>query len=213
MYNYIGLAMLGLFAFMVIPINVDANEAHIAYYGTGTIVQLDSDGNEIYQETVHNRIVDTGETFLIEQSFKEGTAGETVDNDQIASICLTAEVGFAPGETLVVGGAGGFDTDDNIPVANDNCISDADVDTTTPQTAVIGPETFQEATHVPAGTIVTGIGICQGSGTTPFETCAAAQSAPVGILFAAVAFGTSVTLSAGESLQVTYTFDATTSGT
>ena len=214
MYNYIGLAMLGLFAFMVIPINVDANEDSFNYYGVGTIVQFDADGNEIYQETVHNRIVDTGETFLIEQSFKEGTAGETVDADQIASICLTAEVGFAPGETLVVGGAGGFDTDDNIAGGNTNCISDTAVDTSTPQTAVIGPETFQSGgTHVPDGTIVTGIGICQGSGTTPFETCAAAQSAPVGILFAAVAFGTSVTLGTGESLQVTYTFDATTSGT
>ena len=210
MYNYIGLAMLGLFAFMVIPINVDANEAQITHYGVGTIVQFDADGNEIYQETVHNRIVDTGETFLIEQSFKEGTAGETVDADQIASICLTAEVGFTPVEGLTVAT---FDTNDNIAVANDNCISDTAVNTATLSTAVIGPETFQEATHVPAGTIVTGIGICQGSGTTPFETCAAAQSAPVGILFAAVAFGTSVTLSAGESLQVTYTFDATTSGT
>jgi len=206
--------MLGLFAFMVIPINVDANEDSFNYYGVGTMVQFDADGNEIYQESVHNRIVDTGETFLIEQSFKEGTAGETVDADQIASICLTAEVGFAPGETLVVGGVGGFDTDDNIAGGNTNCISDTAVSTATPQTAVIGPETFQSGgTHVPDGTIVTGIGICQGSGTTPFETCAAAQSAPVGILFAAVAFGTSVTLGTGESLQVTYTFDATTSGT
>lgn len=204
--------MLGLFAFMVIPINVDANEAQITHYGMGTIVQFDADGNEIYQETVHNKIVDTGETFLIEQTFNEGTAGETVDADQISSICLTAEVAFAPGEGLVVGGVGGFDTDDNIPGGNTNCIFDTGVDAATTQgEAVIGPETFLSGgTNVPNDTIVTGIGICQGSGTNPFETCAAAQSAPVGILFAAVAFGTSVTLGTGESLQVTYTFDAKT---
>lgn len=203
--------MLGLFAFMVIPINVDANEDSFNYYGMGTIIQFDADGNEIYQESVHNRIVDTGETFLIEQSFKEGTAGETVDADQIASICLTAEASFAPVEGLTVAT---FDTNDNIAGGNTNCISDTAVSTATPQTAVIGPETFQSGgTHVPDGTIVTGIGICQGSGTTPFETCDDAQAAASGILFAAVAFGTSVTLGTGESLQVTYTFDATTSGT
>jgi len=204
--------MLGLFAFMVIPINVDANEAQITHYGTGTIVQFDADGNEIYQESVHNRIVDTGETFLIDQTFKEGTAGETVDGDQIASICLTAEVGFSVAETRVVGGAGGFDTDDNIPAGNTNCISDTSVDDAATQgEAVIGPETFQSGgTHVPDDTVVTGIGICQGSATTPFETCDDAQAASSGILFAAVAFGTSVTLGTGESLQVTYTFDAKT---
>lgn len=201
--------MLGLFAFMVIPINVDANEAQITHYGMGTIIQFDADGNEIYQESVHNKIVDTGETFLIEQTFNEGTAGETIDADQISSICLTAEGSFTPVEGLTVAT---FDTNDNIPGGNTNCIFDTAVDASTTQgEAVIGPETFNSGgTNVPDGTIVTGIGICQGSGTNPFETCAAAQSAPVGILFAAVAFGSSVTLGAGESLQVTYTFDAKT---
>ena len=198
--------MIGLFAFMVIPINVDTNQAPITYYGMGTIVHLDADGNEVYKESVHNLLVDEGETFLIDQAFAEGTAGETVDNDQMSSICLTAEVAYAPTEGLI---ANTFDTNDNLPGTN-NCIDGAVDDTTTPQTAIFGPLTFQETTHVPTGTVVTGIGICQGSGATPFSTCEGAQSAPVGLMLSGVAFGTSVTLNAGESLQVTYTFDART---
>ena len=208
MYSYIGLAMLGLFAFMVIPINVDANEDSITHYGMGTIVHLDADGNEIYQESVHNIIVDEGETFLLEQTFFDGDVGEAADGDRMGSICVTAEGSFAPTEATT---ASSFDAADGL--VSTNCIEDTDtVDTTSTQgLAVIGPETFLAATHVPVSTVITGIGICQGiTAASPFANCEAAQAAPVGELLAAIAFASSVTLNAGESLQVTYTFDART---
>jgi hypothetical protein len=187
--------------------STETNPNELKFGGTFTVVHFDKDGNELSREVIHNRVVDQGEDFIIDQSFKEGTAGETVDADQIASICVSAEAGFVA--TLETKTASGFDTSDGL--ATTNCISDSSV-TQSSQTAVIGPETFTGGTHVPGGTIITGIGICQGSTSTPFANCADAQGASTGILFAQVDIS-DVTLATSETVQITYTFDISSSGT
>jgi len=174
----------------------------IVLSGWFTIEHYDKDRNLLSTQTIHNRFLDVGEDFVIDQSFKEGTAGETVDADQIATICITDEVGFVDtSETLT---AATFDTGNLI--TENNCISDAAVIQAT-QTAQIGPETFTcGGTNCADGDIITGIGICQGAAATPFLDCREAQAASSGILFAVVNIA-DVTLNAAETVDITYTWD------
>jgi len=174
--------------------------------GTFTVVHFDKDGKELSRQVIHNRVVDQGEDFIIDQSFKEGSAGETVDADQMASICVSAEVGFV--DTSETKTAANFDSSDGL--SSTNCISDSSV-TQSSQTAVIGAETFTGGTHVPNDTVITGIGICQGSGSTPFANCADAQGGSSGVMFAQVNIA-DVTLAASETVQITYTLDISSSG-
>jgi hypothetical protein len=184
----------------------DANPNELKFGGTFEVVHFDKDGNELSRQVIHNRVVDQGEDFLIDQSFKEGTAGETADADQIASICVSAEAGFV--DTSETKTAASFDSVDGLSTTN--CISDSSV-TQTSQTAVIGAETFAAGTHVPVDTTITGIGICQGSASTPFTNCADAQGGSSGIMFSQVNIS-DVTLAASETVQITYTLDISSSG-
>jgi len=171
-----------------------------------TVQHFDVNRNLISIQIIHNRVVDQGEDFLIDQSFKEGSAGETIDADQLASICVSAEVSFV--DTSETKTAANFDTSDAL--TSTNCISDTSV-TQSGQTAVIGAETFDAPTHVPNDTTITGIGICQGAAATPFANCADAQATSSGIMFSQINIG-DVTLTASETVDITYTLDLSSSG-
>lgn len=176
--------------------------------GIATAIHYNADRTQILStQSVHNRVVDQGEDFLIQQAFKEGAAGETADADQIASICVSAEVSFV--DTSETKTAANFDTSDNLGAVN-NCISDAAV-TSTSQTAIIGALTFDAPTHVPATTTITGIAICQGAAATPFNLCADAQAGSSGIMFSQVNIG-DVTLASLETVDITYTLDISSAG-
>jgi len=166
-----------------------------------TVEHYDSDRNLISKQIIHNRVVDEGEDFIIDQTFKEGTAGETADADQLATICVSAEVGFV--DTSETKTAVSFDSADAL--TSTNCISDTSV-TQSAQTAVIGAETFDAPTHVPNDTTITGIGICQGAAATPFNQCQDAQAGSTGIMLSQINIG-DVTLAASETVDITYTLD------
>jgi len=196
----IGIALMAVFAIMVIPSQISADDGKIAYYGMGTLVKNDSFGNEVFAQTVHNRVVNTGETFLINQSFQDAVAS-AADNASIASICVTEAAGFTPAEGDA---AAAFDTATTIATGNE-CKEDTAVDVSSQGTAVIGPLTFNTSNLDAAGETITGIGICQAqvASDADFGACATA-----GILFAEVDT-TDVTLATGETVQITYTFDIT----
>lgn len=174
--------------------------------GVAEVVHKDANGKIISKQVLHNRVVDTGETFIIEQIFKEGNAGETVDADQLATICVTAEVAFVDtSETLI---ATTFDTNDGL--TSTNCISDASVSVAS-QVATIGALTFDAPTHVPGSTAITGIAICQGAAATPFNQCQDAQAGGSGILYAVVNI-VDVTLETSETVDITYNGDFASAG-
>ena len=81
--------------------------------------------------------------------------------------------------------------------------------TTTQGQAVIGPITFTAGTNLPVDAIIDGIGICPGEvgSNTNFASCATA-----GILFAFVETS-NVQLGTAETVDITYTFDITSSTT
>jgi len=202
MYKYIGLGLFGIFFMMLIPSSIvgQIDDPRLGMYGHATLVQHDAEGNEVFTQTVHNRLADTGEIFMLQSSFSEGTS-TGIDSNAIGAICITNAGAVSVSESAT---AQGFADDNNISGAGINsCITDNAVDiTTVTSQATIGPLTFQSGTHIKVGDTVKGIGICQSaSDDSKFRSCT-----KTGILFA-VLTTSDVTLTGTESVQITYNFD------
>jgi len=197
------MGFIGLLVFLaitIVPFDGETNSNDGKLYGLLTLVQHDENNNEVFSQTVHNRLVNEGETFLLGATFTDVGAIAPADTAQIGAICI-ANVVDATDEAE---DAAGFDTLNTItPGTAGNCIIDPAVDIAATQgLAVIGPETFTGGTHLLAGQTISGIGICQGNGGgIPYADCATA-----GALFAVIDTA-DVTLLAAETVQITYTFD------
>ena len=197
MYKFIGLAMMGIFAMMVIPGNFDVAQGDNLFYGALTIVKHDSQGNEVFSQTVHNQLYDAGEDFILDQTFQDTVAN--ADNVQIASICISDVLAPTLDETR---SAGTFDTA-AVAITETNCKEDTGVGTAS-SIATIGPLTFTCAgTNCANADTIGSIGICQARSASDaaFNDCATA-----GILFAEVDV-TNTQLSGSETVDITYTFN------
>ena len=197
-----GFALMGVLAMMIIPGNLDTSESEFAFYGAATMVQKDAFGQEIFSQTVHNRVVDTGEEFLLDQTFSDTVT--VADDVQIGSICISDA-----GSPVIAEGEAASDFDGDNGMTETNCKEDTSV-TTSGGTAVIGPLQFTcGGTNCADGDTITMIGICQNDTTddNDFNNCATE-----GILFALIDV-TDTTLAASETVDITYTFDISSSGT
>jgi len=206
---------------MIIPGNLDATQGDDdkKIYGMATLVKNDSQGNEVFQQSVHNQITIEGENYLMEAVFAEGNTAEA-EVDSIGAICVTD---FDPGvpdadNDLIT--ASSFDGSNNLDDQN-VCEEDSSVtltNTALASTAVIGPLSFaSDADNVDNNDTISGIGICQidsnvGSLDTAFGGsglgCQEGGSGTSGILFALIEV-TPTTLATGETVDITYTFDIT----
>lgn len=191
-----------------------------AFGGVATIVHADADGNVIGEQSVHNRLLDAGEDYILRQVFMDGSSDP--DASQIGAICLSAaEPGSLPGsqsgaipETLdratfnsthaaAVASASVTSASTITEGQTRECLTDTTV-SSSGQIATVGPLTF--TANNTAGSSnwkpevpIKMIGICQGFGGANAAEC----TAP---LFAAVDIN-EVTLANDETLTVTYTFD------
>ena len=198
MYTYIGLGLMSVFAMMIIPGNFDSVNNELTFYGMGTITQFDKDGNEIFSQSVHNQVVNTGEDFLLDQTFQDGVTG--ADNVQIGSICIGDQGKVTVAETET---AADFDGDNGITEAN--CKEDTTV-TTTGSIATVNPATFTcGGTNCANGDTITGFAVCQNDATDDLDFT---DCATEGIMFAVID-SADTTLNAGETLDITYNFDIT----
>ena len=102
---------MGILAMMVIPSNIGAQQSGPDFYGAATISQSDADGQELFSQTVHNRIVDTGEVFILDQTFQKSGDTDVANAGQIGSICISSD-NTAPVEGLT---AATFDCSCKIP--------------------------------------------------------------------------------------------------
>ncbi len=195
-----------------------AGSSALSLYGVATVVHTGADGAVLDTQTAHNRLLDDGEEFILEQVFSDGETLVT-DDVQIGAICLSSEdmnlLGNPDSGTNNLEGtltAATFESghDNDYATANGvdetatlECITDDDV-TMSGSIATVGPLTFNASTTgasnwVP-GEDVNTIGVCQAdSGDAPVTACA-------GTLFAAVDIN-EVVLNDGETLTVTYTFN------
>lgn len=206
MYKIASIGLLGLIAILVIPAGTQSmTNDGLGLFGQATMTYNDISGNEMLTQTVHNQLYDQGETFILEQTFTNGTA-HTADNISIGAICISTAEEIAD------------ETDDHIEFNVDhaviatggenNCETDDEV-TFAAQIATIGPLQFQADTgddNLATGQTIKTIGIC--AAEVSDADIAGCQS----ILFAVV--NTSdVTLASGETVDITYTFNMASAGT
>ena len=64
MYKYAGFSLIGLIVVLLLPTGIDGQFNGVHMYGTTTIEQYDSHGNQIFSQTVHNLITNDGEDFI-----------------------------------------------------------------------------------------------------------------------------------------------------
>ena len=86
MYKYFGIALLGIFATMLIPLSAESSTGS-TFYGIAHVTTFDSAGNPTSTQTVHNDLVDLGEKFIINQVFQDGVS-PVATALTIASICV-----------------------------------------------------------------------------------------------------------------------------
>ena len=201
----IGLSVILVMA--VVP-GVISPQVDAKFYGAAEMILYDIQGNEKFSQTVHNRLVDTGETFLLTGTFADGTTA-VADASSIGTICVTdAAQTVAEINTSTTFEAANTLDDDSL----DNCIETASV-TYSGGIATIGSLTFtanDTTGNVLEDTTIAGIGVCENTGTTGgHEGCA---NGSTNILFAEI-ITSSVTLALDESVDITYTFDISSSGT
>jgi len=201
-----GFALMGILAMMVIPGDLDYSQNELIFYGAATMVQKDALGQEIFSQTIHNRIVDSGEDFLLHATFEDSGFSDVANNQQIGSICISDAASPVVAETET---ASDFDGDNGI--TENNCEEDNTVTTTNATgLAVIGAITFTcGGDNCADDDTITAIGICQNSANSagPLLNCA-----PRGSLFAIVDV-TDTQLGASETVDITYTFDISSAGT
>ncbi len=194
--------MMGFFIFMMIP-GIDQTIEQSKMYGFATLVAYDLERNEIFSQTIHNRLVDSGEDYINHVVFSDGNS--VSDADSIGSICAYDEGGTSIA-SLDVEGTTAADFDTGNTNGELECVTDSAVTVTNGTSlAVIGPLTFTGGTgggaNMDAGGTVNGIGICGAhSADAAFNDCASEGS-----LFAIVDTS-DVTLAAAETVQITYTF-------
>jgi len=199
MYNYIGMALMSVFAIMVIPAaTVDSGSVGPEFWGMGSTVLFDASGNEVFAQSVHNLVTDQGEEYLIDAVFQEG-ATAAADNISVAAICITDDITPTLTDAQT---AAQFEIDNTIDTGT-NCIEMADVTTAGDGKAVIGPLTFDENDLDAAGETIGAIGICQAHVTLATWNGCDTNS---GILFATVDIS-DTQVGSGETVQITYTFD------
>ena len=85
MFRYIGIGLLGLFVVLIMPAQIEPISNDLEFGGYLTVAKYDENGNNVFTQTIHNRLVDTGEAFLLQQVFQDGFAANP-DNVQIGAI-------------------------------------------------------------------------------------------------------------------------------
>ena len=184
---------------MMVP-GIDQTIEQSKMYGAATLVAYDLERNEIFSQTIHNRLVDTGEDFINHMVFSD--VNTVADDDAIGSICAYENGGTSIGDlNIETTTAADFDSN-NQNITNQECRTDDAVTVTNGTSiAVIGPLTFQGGINLNIGGEVNGLGVCQAHNTNLNFTGCATE----GDLFAIVDTS-DVTLASAETVDITYTF-------
>ena len=154
LYKYVGIGLLALFALIAIPLTIDAETDDPRMYGMTFLSLKDSTGNVLFENIIHNEVVDEGTRYMFDITLEQASPISSV-TEAVNAICLTNEVAFAvdEGETATSFNSGilsnGFE----------RCIGNFDF-TITSNAADSGSHTFVAGTHIGPGITATGIGIC-----------------------------------------------------
>ncbi len=203
MLKVIGFGLLGLFVVMIFPSTMTDVVTEPIFYGTANIVLADSDGNALMKQTVHNRITNEGETYLINQVFDTGVAQQT-ENSRIGAICI-----YETSDSNIVEGTVNSLANNLVDAGGTFCHVTQDI-TNSAQTAVTDAEVFTSGVDFDPNETISAILICaKNAGDANFQNCSDAAQ-PIAL---AALIITNVTVSGSDTVTITYTFDITTDTT
>ena len=200
MYKYIGMGLFGLFIMMVLPSGMDNINEPGKFYGAAHLLVKDTAGNEVFSQTVHNRLLDTGENFINSQVFTDGNA--VADSAQMSAICVSDQNVVAETDTAL------SITTANTLTGNNHCHPTAPV-VNIDGTVVLGPEIFTGGDDISAGEIINSIAICSNNAGGNYTNCNTAANP---LAFAAIVTS-AVQLGDTETVDITYTFDLSSPNT
>ena len=198
MYGYIGAGLMGLFILMVLPAGMDNIQEDGKFYGAANLLVRDAAGNELFQQTVHNRLLDTGENYIVTQTFVGG-GDPALDNTQMSAICVTNVTTVSETDTATTFSrpAMSLNGTDHCLVSTPNLVGDGQV--------IIGPLQFTGGANIGPGETIRSIAICSNNDDAGnYSDCINGGLNP--IAFAAIVTS-SVQLGATETVDITYTFD------
>ena len=164
MYKYLALGIIAIAGIMAIPMSVESQDDS-KMYGFVTLVLRDAAGQAVFQQNIHNDLLNLGENYMLAQSFNNGTSSSTfisTELDLVDSICVTAESSFTVDETET---AAQFNANDALTEFNCEAI----IFTITGNTATTGAITFNATAstgNIASGDTITGIGMCSDNGQT-----------------------------------------------
>ena len=198
MLKYVGFGLIFLAFIMILPTSNSNTQSDLPkMYGIATLVLRDSAGNMLFENVIHNEVVNTGTNFMLLQAFGDISGTVTNNADQVDTMCVTNAVTVDTANTAT---AATFNSDNGL--TGNNCKGNI-VFSITDTTASSGVQTFSEPANIPASTVVTGIGICgnNASGATFNDCQTGANQAPLLAVFDT----TDVTVGTSESVDITYT--------
>jgi len=181
LYKYVGIGLLALFAIIAIPVTTNAESNDPKMYGMTFLSLKDSTGNVLFENIVHNEVLNRGTRYMFDMTFEQAAPTTSSSNRELVNaICVTNKPGFAVNDG---DSPGGFNSGDTITLAR--CISNFDF-TITANSADSSSQFFEAGTHMDVGSTITGIGVCQvpfnGSPNTALD-CNTAESS---VMFAEI---------------------------
>jgi len=201
MYKYLGFGLLSLVAILMIPAEDVESISDAGMYGMAILTVRDSADNILFTNTVHNLIPDQATAQMLGNMFVD--AGPIIGDGealQANGICLTDSSGFAADNAVdsinfaTTGGGGAGNSLDGAAGASCKVVTW----TLTAQAATGALTNFAAGdVNVPDGTTITGFAVCDLETGTPNDFCDTGSN-----LVAAI--DTSVTLGAGETVDITY---------
>jgi len=202
MLKVIGFGLLGLFVLMIFPSTMTDVATEPMFYGTANIVVADSDGNALMKQTVHNRITDEGETYLIDQVFDTG-AVQQVENSRIGALCI-----YETSDSNIVEGTVNTLANGLTNVSGNFCHVTTAMSNSA-QTSVTDAELYTSGVDFTSGETISAILICaKNAGDTNFLNCSDGAGGASTALAALII--NNVTLTGSDTITITYTFDITT---
>jgi len=154
LYKYVGIGLLALFAIIAIPVTTNAETDDPRMYGMTTLALKDSTGNVLFETILHNEVLDSGTRYMLDKMFFQASPLNT-SNRLVNAICVTNAPNFA-----VVEGHSPSNFNSPDTLTKSRCIANFDY-TITSNSADSLTQTFTTATHIDAGSVITGIGVCQ----------------------------------------------------
>ncbi len=208
MYKLIGIGLLCLVALIVIPVSSETQSDDPKMYGITTIALKDDSGNILFENVVHNEVVDEGTSLILDLTFHQENPNFNINKQYIDALCVSDASSFS---TLDTETHLTFNAANTISGPFKNCIGDINFQLTD-TSASTGTQNFSPPTHFKSGTTITGIGVCKSGDPDALSNSALSLDCGIqGIGAAAVLLGVvdipDTIVFENSTISVTYTMN------